>query len=145
MGDRCYLSMRFRKVDTPRVCEFFDEDLATFERGLTDNQDGTVTLEENEANYGYSDVRDCMAQAGIIFEGFHGAGDDYGEALFCSFDGVSYDADSIFQSGDPAVSVDRDTGEINEAQLNRVREFVEARKKALAYLAADQPQEVPAC
>ena len=26
MGDRCYLSMRFRKEDTTEVCTFFHED-----------------------------------------------------------------------------------------------------------------------
>jgi hypothetical protein len=119
--------------------------ISTIPRGLIDNQDGTVTLEEMEANYGYIDVRDSVARAGIIFEVSHGAGDDYGEALFCSFDGVSYDAETTFQSGDPAVNVDRDTGQINEAQLERVREFVEARKRALAYLAAVQSEEVAAC
>lgn len=134
MGDRCCLSMRFRKKDTTKVWRFFHEDPATFEKGLTDNGDGTVTLEEVEANYGCYQEREAIAAAGVVFDGSHGAGCEYGPALFCAFDGECHNVDSLQQSCDPAVRVDLETGEICKSQLAEILAFIEARRKALAYL-----------
>ena len=136
MGDRCCLSVRFRKEDTPKVRRFFHEEPATFEKGLTDNGDGTVTLEELEANYCCYQEREAIAAAGVVFDGSHGAGDDNGPALFCAFNGKCHNVDSLQRSCDPAVRVDLETGEICKKQFEEILAFIEARRKAVAYLKA---------
>ena len=134
MGDRCYLVIRARREDMPKVLEAFHGECARF--GPTDFQeeDGMPFLEEPEANYGYYDARKALAEQGVVFDGWHAEGGEYNPALFCSWEGVLYDVDRDCQGDTPTVDVNPETGEPYPGQLKGVHEFLAARKKAVEYI-----------
>ena len=71
-------------------------------------------------------LRDC-ARLGMVFSGGHGSGNlGYPEGLFCSFNGKFYAIDTI--NDEPVVTV-LPNGNINQENLNEVRDYLKAMKK----------------
>jgi hypothetical protein len=98
MSDTCYFQIDILKKDKEKV----DEIMFDLEPGSRlrwpeeeDNEDGTVTLIEHEARYGYLDQRNKLAEAGIVFHGQHGAGSCYGECIFACYDKRHVEANAI--------------------------------------------------
>jgi len=136
MGDRCYLSMWWKKSDT--------EKLLAASRGVfgacSKPEDIFSDVEEDgeeihgsrdEANYGWFEQLTAMAKAGLVFHGWHGPGGEYGEKVFLGFNGEYIEVDSVRQ--EPVVPVD-DDGNPEVNPLAQVRHYVETMKKAQAYM-----------
>lgn len=132
MGDRCYISFEVAPNDVKSfkalaekhdIGEKFDED------------DGEGTLADYEANYGYYDQiahmvldPDC-----IPFTYDHGSGGDYGSGAGAYMNGEHYYI-ATNHDGVPVVEVMND-GEINQAQLERVREYQRVLEQVHIYQA----------
>jgi hypothetical protein len=120
MGDSCYFKMTVLKEDVKQINEImFGDDSDGCWAEVDDNNDGTVTLIDYDANYGYHDQREKLAEAGIIFEGFHGPGGEYGECHFACYDGSHIAVSSV--EGGPVVSVSRSGA--NEEALKCVHKY----------------------
>ena len=117
MGDTCWFEMTVAKKDVEKVNEaMFNGDPDYWDE--VDNN-GTVTLISYEANYGYCDELDRLAETGIVFEGSHGSGGEYEAGLFACC-GKKYIAVTAIDST-PVVAVSRNG--VNEAGLTRVQEY----------------------
>jgi len=112
MGDRCYLTITFRKEDREKVIEHmegFDEE--------DDSNNNTITATMYEANYGLYTEREALSGENVAFHGNHGAGGDYSEAVFASC-GDEY-ADTYAMDGFPVARVYEegpDEGDVKEAK-----------------------------
>ena len=122
MGDRCFFSMTVLKEDRDRVTNImFGEGWAKYPwPEEEDNGDGTITLIEHEANYGYWDQRQELAKAGMVFEGYHGAGGEYGECVFACINGEHVDAAAI--EATPVALVNRE-GQVEGGSLKAARDY----------------------
>jgi hypothetical protein len=85
-----------------------------------DNENGTVTLTEYEANYGYIDQRKKLAEAGIVFEGHYGAGGEYLESLFVGYENRHIEITAM--DGSPAAIVNKD-GSIDKATRLDIQDY----------------------
>lgn len=93
MGDRCYLSLTFRKTDAKEVAEAFgfknEKELFTFGSAeIDDLTPNVVTVGFDEVNYGGQNELEDLASKNVLFEGWHGTGGSYPEETFCSFRGL---------------------------------------------------------
>ena len=127
MGDRCYFSMRVLKKDKETVGKImFGEDWVRYPSGPwcieDDNGDGTITLIQDEADYGYLDQRQALAEAGMVFEGYHEPGGEYGENVFACFNGKHVQAVAVEAA--PVAFVDKD-GSVEEDSLKDAKEYYE--------------------
>jgi len=126
MGDRCWIQMTFRK-----------EDQAKFEQILGDcwddivEENGIITANAYDANYGFYSEREELAKAGLTFDGQHGAGGNYGDGIFACHKGkhAEINADS---NGNSMIAIDIETGEISKTDLdifyNYRRVYLDAKK-----------------
>lgn len=119
MSDRCYFQMTVLKKDVKQINEIMFDGQSGDWAGVTDNNDGTVTLIDYEANYGYGTETGKLAEAGIVFKGFHGYGGEYGECRFACYNKKHTCVNSI--QGGPVVFVSRSG--IDEAGLKHVKEY----------------------
>ena len=105
MGDRCWLSITFRREDAEVVDMELDIGILTHDY---DDHPDWQEVRVEEANYGFYLDRERLADLGIVFFGRHGSGSEYGEAVFCSIDGESHDVPSlhdIANIAEPCVAV----------------------------------------
>jgi hypothetical protein len=150
MGDRTYLRFGIARGDAEKFADVagsrFDE---LFECEITPEgtpavvDDGTLWGFMQEANYGLFDDREAWAQAGLIFEGYHYEGGDYGAALFCAIDGVHYQCEAI--SGGfvtPAVQFDPATNSVDPESLKTAQEWAAARERVRTHFGATKSSEV---
>jgi hypothetical protein len=85
MGDTCYLEIRLHDKDVKRFCEVLEEDdPGDWACAIDRDNEHSKTYTVDEADYGWYDELDNAARAGIIFEGWHGSGGDYGAYRFVS-------------------------------------------------------------
>jgi len=87
-----------------------------------DNGDGTITLAESEANYGYWDERQALVKAGMVFEGYHGPGGEYGENVFACFNGKHVQAIAV--EATPVAFVNKDMS-VEDDSLKDARDYYE--------------------
>lgn len=122
MSDTCFFSMNILKTDRDKVTGIMLGELWTKFRWPEeeDNGDGTVTLVEYDASNGYLDQRKELAEAGIVFEGYHLSGGSYSEAVFACYDGQHIDAATIEST--PAAIIDKN-GEPEEASVKAAKEY----------------------
>lgn len=124
MGDRCYMTITFRKEDRKKVIEHMEE----FDEE-DDSNKNTITGTMYEANYGMYTERQDLANDDIAFHGNHGAGGDYPEAVFASC-GKDY-ADTHAIDGFPAVRV-REEG-ADASDMEEAKKYYRVIKKALTH------------
>lgn len=141
MGDRCYLSIYWKKSDTEKL-------LATEVFAATTLESIFDEVEEEgeqmhgvvfEANYGWWTELTELAKAGVVFHGWHDAGGTYGDGVFCSWDSEYFEAEALYDWTGPAVALDEDGNPIPSG-LARARAYLAAFKKAVAYTQAPMPQ-----
>lgn len=136
MGDRCYLSITLRRCDVDAFNKATEEDLlecGAVEGAETTDDSGTVTVEMDEANYGWYNQREAAAKAGIKFFGHQGEGGDYGACDFVSDGSGEELAVAVNREGNVVVSVN-DKGRASDFELANVRKFnkvLAAAKKEL--------------
>lgn len=119
MGDRCYFQMTAAKGDVEKINEvIFNGDSDCWEE-VIDNEEGTVTLIDYEANYGHFNQLMKLAEAGIVFEGFHHSGGEYDGCEFACYDG-KYAAVNAVEGG-PIVLVGRSG--VDKTGLKHVKEY----------------------
>ena len=107
MSDTCYFEMIVLERDIKKVNEIMFENYDDSDWSEKNNSDdGTIILVEYEANYGYYDQRVKLAAEGIVFEGQHGAGGEYGECAFACCNGKHVEVNAI--EGAPVAHVHKD-------------------------------------
>jgi hypothetical protein len=74
---------------------------------VEDEDENTISLVCNGANYGLYGDRKKWAEAGAVFEGYHSEGGGYPPAKFAS-DGSGTMADVPALKSEPAIRLDRD-------------------------------------
>ena len=97
MGDRCWISITFRKEDQKKFEEeFYFETL---------DEDGNALIgQEFEINYAGFDRRERLAEVSLTFYGYHGAGGNYGECAFACYKGKHVEINADYD-GIPVASV----------------------------------------
>jgi len=112
MGDKCWIQMIFRK-----------EDQGKFEKILgdcwdnTDEENGVMTGNAYEVNYGLYEEREELAETGLTFYGHHGAGGDYNDCVFACHNKHHVESNADFD-GRPVVAINTKTGEISQIDLS---------------------------
>ena len=107
MSDTCYFEMTVLKKDVEKINKIMFGNCKGCPWGEeNENDDGTISLIEYEANYGYYDQLLKLAEEGIVFEGSHGAGGGYGESVFACCNGKQVEASAI--EGAPVAHVHKD-------------------------------------
>lgn len=124
MGDRAYMELRCLKKDVPA---FEDIGFKVDDTNSGDPPD-MVRMVDEEANYGHCDDMRCL-DAGIPFIAWHGEGDCYGSAEYCS-DGKRFGEMSMDRDGEYVVPVDPETGMVREGCLAGAVEYIKLRRKA---------------
>ena len=125
MGDRCYLTITFRKEDRKKVIE----QMEGFDEEDDSNNNTTITATMYEANYGMDTERTNLANENVAFHGSHGAGGEYTEAIFASC-GEEY-ADTYAMDGFPAVKVRE--GGVDQGDLEEAKKYYRVIKKVLTH------------
>jgi len=133
MGDRCYLQITMRRKDLEPFgnqlgwtgCYDWWDDLYD-----EDNPD-IVTVDVQEANYGWVDDREAAAEAGFLFIGQHDAGGTYGPCSFAAVNGVHMEM-PVDHDGNLVMALDGDLNPITDIDdLKAFRDHHKAAGKAL--------------
>jgi hypothetical protein len=121
MGDQCWVGVTCRSADRAS----FEEVGFVVERG---NDDGSVFLTNDSANYAADSGLRELGRRGIVFLASHGPGTEYRDGAYAS-DGQRFVHVDCLAGGLPAVEVDA-TGYPDADQLRAVRQYL-----AVAYTA----------
>ena len=106
MSDYCCLTMTFRRIDLDKVLRTTRLRLRELRAAVRDDQDGRVTIVLN-ADCGWLDERQTLAQQGVPHYGEHSGGGDYVAAVFASDGFESCEALAVPGFG-PAALIDDD-------------------------------------
>ena len=128
MGDRAYVEIVCREDDAPsfEALGFMEE----FRPGLPGNVLAMVDAEASNGNC--SELR-ILAERGIIFRGWHDAGDNYDGACVASFGGRFYEVPRLNHSDLPCIEVHVD-GTVDADQLLAACEYLKAADQVAATL-----------
>ena len=149
MGDRCYLEVYVATVHVERFSQIvFGE--SAIKAGF-EHFDGAMLTVDDQADWGLYDELLEAAEAGCIFEGNHGAGSNYGGAMFAAYGGkVAYI--STDGSGESMVPVnpawlanEKDAPIIHEHAMHHLVQWKETIYKVGAvneYLMAKEAEKV---
>lgn len=129
MSDYCNFDMTILKKDKEKVDEIMFGSIVRWPEE-NDNEDGTVTLVEYEANYGYYDQCRNLAKAGIIFSGYNGAGGGYGQGVFACWYGHLVEANAI---EDGPVALVNCNGNIDETSLKNAQDYYQTLELVKKY------------
>jgi len=125
MGDRCWVSMTFRKEDQKKFEEEFYFETLDEDNGVLDGQ-------EFEVNYGGYDERERLSEVGLTFYGHHGAGGDYGECAFACYKGKQIEINADYD-GNPVATVLPD-GSIPQSEKKSAIKYWNIYKQAMRYI-----------
>ena len=128
MGDRAYVEIVCREDDAPlfEAIGFMEE----FRPGLPKS---VLALVDAEASNGNCSELQILAENGVVFRGWHDAGDNYDGACVASFGGRFYDAPRLDHSDLPCIEVHVD-GTVDADQLLAAREYLKAADQVAAAL-----------
>lgn len=129
MSDVCNFDMIILKKDKEKVDEVMFGEIVDW-REENDNEDGTITLVEYEANYGYYEQCRDLAKAGIAFFGHNGTGGEYGQGVFACYDGHLAEANAI-EDG-PVALVNRN-GNVDETSLKNAQDYYQTLEQVEKY------------
>ena len=124
MGDRCNLSITFRKEDEERISAVWGSD---WYDEVLDEGETWKTVFIDEVNYGMTQDREKLAQAGICFVGEHGPGGTYPSYVFAAYEGEHADVHGHEEK--PFVTLKPD-GSVNMDGLEEARLYLKLLKKA---------------
>ena len=122
MGDRCFMTVTVRKEHIERFYRILPRDFAD---DISEDE-LTVTMEYQQANYGHGSELGDAAEAGCEFYGHHDAGSSYEAAEFYSegHSGIHF----IYRGVDGCgVVVDGDTPDQRRDNLRRIEVRLSAR------------------
>jgi len=121
MSDTCWFEMVVDREDVRKVNEvmFNTKDNLYWNEVIEDENDNTLTLISDEANYGYYNELKRLTEAKINFYGKHDSGSGYEAARFACFDGKYRGVATI--NDEPAALVGRDG--ISEASVKNIWEY----------------------
>jgi hypothetical protein len=131
MGDRCYVSLTCHKLAREAVKEL---GLVV----LDDPEDGSLDMEDSEANYANQDSLEELAKRGIAFYGSHSQGGEYDPCVFTAADGESIWVNA--SCNDPVARIDRH-GRVNEHDASDVNHYYEICAKAHQQIHGESPWE----
>ncbi|MCW5979604.1 MAG: hypothetical protein KIT09_16115 [Bryobacteraceae bacterium] len=131
MGDRAYVRITCRRRDAERF-----EELGF----VADEPDGdaAMSMVDDEAHYAHYSALTALAQAGIVFFGWHDAGCEYDGSMFAS-DGAGEYHDVLSTPNELlALARVKPDGSIAEGDLDRVREYYATLARARAELGSKE-------
>ena len=173
MGDRCYYSVKIHPLDWHLMYDLLDfpKDLSTVkavdayitrQEQVLDNDtkrlkmfidelslenDGTISVEGYEANYGHYDEWIEAAQRGARFRSYHSYGSEYGPGSAIGLGFKHYYVE--LAHGDESMFVRvNSNGEPNLEELEKVKEYLEAEQKfenSLKLLPNTWEEIIPLC
>lgn len=129
MSDCCNFDMTILKRDKEKIDEIMFSEVVRWSEE-NDNEDGTITLVEYEANYGYYDQCRRLAKAGIVFSGFNGAGGGYGQGVFACYGGCLAEANAI---EDGPVALVNCNGSVDETSLKNAQDYYQTLEQVERY------------
>lgn len=130
MGDRCWLSLTMRQSDLKAFRKFVPWDEDEWWNDREDNDDGSVELTVEEANYAWTEELTKAAEEGRLpFYGQHGSGGCYGGGVFAS-DGEVFAEKEASHDGLPTVEHNMQ-GKPHAESLAALRRFMAVRKRAV--------------
>lgn len=147
MGDRCYLTMKFRLADEARVKEVVSRYTDGFRWGERQVTDATVEIEELGANFAWYEERQELAEKGVAFIGEHAEGGEYSGYGFVS-DGTEMVEMPMDREGHFVVparwNADEQRVELDEDQRNLAEVFFRMRERVERLLSEDTASGVTA-
>lgn len=127
MSDRAYVRITCRRADAERFRELgFIEDAIESETA--------ASMVDDEANYAHHGALTALAQAGVVFFGWHEAGCEYDPALFVSDGSGEYREVLSTPSESLALVRVNPDATIVEGDLDRARDYYSAVTIARAVL-----------
>lgn len=84
MGDRCYLEITLKRSDLQRFYEATGTKADDW--SLVGSEIAITQLNMDEANYALGNALSDAAGKGIVFHGWHGAGNNYPKETFVTYD-----------------------------------------------------------
>jgi hypothetical protein len=137
MGDRTYLKMEVASIDMHKFEEIIGEgnDGVFNYFNMYQDQDSDVITElfEEEANYGYFELREKWAREGLVFRGSHYEGGDYGAQLFCGIDGKHYAVEASHGLDHPVCRIDPETMKPLQEDLSCILKYLNAMSRIKEY------------
>ena len=128
MGDRAYVEIVCRESDAPmfEAIGFMEE----FRPGLPNS---VLALVDAEASDGNCSELQILAENGVVFRGWHDAGDNYDGACFAGIGGRFYEVARRDHSDLPCIEVHVE-GTVDTHQLLAAREYLKATDQVAAEL-----------
>jgi hypothetical protein len=131
MTDSCWFGIEVKNEDMDELKKKFSP-LKDYEADDVNGDEDSTEFFFYEANYAfYSELEDLKTK-GINFKGSHGAGSEYGSMKFVSYNNKYLEID-INSDGEIMLPVSGITGEVNEAQLAKSRDYTENYKNIIKY------------
>ena len=135
MGDRGWMQVTFRTEDKEKIYEAFGPG-EWEEDDVLNSGDGTIRQTWAEMNYGGYDERLELATAGVLFFGWHSAGDNYDSYRFAAHDGEMNEWQTT-QEGKLVVCAE---GGVDLEEAQEVLAYIEFEKEAERQV-HNRPQE----
>jgi len=131
MGDYCYLTVRTLPAHVPLFEPFME-----VAEEIVDEETREVTeihLVDEEANYGYGERLEKLADRGVVFISQSGAGGQYGPMSMVS-DGSrqTWEVETDWDNVDPVVTFNIEKMEVDAKSLEQVVEYANAYKRVEA-------------
>lgn len=142
MGDRTWCQISSRSGDLTKLTKVLhglndeptEQEADELWDELDDQEDGTTFVQEYEVDWGWFDEVNRAAKEGLIFEGSHGPGGEYGPKEFVCMGGRAYWMES---DGHGRVLIQvKSPGRPIKGQLAQAKAFYRARKGVQKYLSA---------
>ena len=128
MGDRAYVEIVCRERDARLF-----EAIGFMEGCRPGLPTGVLALVDAEAANGNCSELQILAGDGVVFRGWHDAGDNYDGACFAGFGGRFYEVERRNHSDLPCIEVHVD-GTVDTDQLRAAREYLAAADQVAAEL-----------
>ena len=129
MGDRTWVNIQFMEKDLEKFNKVLINEIWGDDKVWWDDveiSDGIVFAQLWDANYGWYEQIETLANAGLTFDGGSGPGDNYSPEAFASYKG-NYMSVITDYDGFPTVRVE-DDGNISQSGLKNVRDYLDTLK-----------------
>lgn len=129
MGDRCYSVLQCNKAHEKIFIKLGYRNNGN----CFPNEDESIEMIEEEANYGNYEELDNLAGEGIPFYGWNGQGSEYGPVAYAS-NGRTVDFSTCDEQGNLTVRFNEDTLDSNQEDIEECKKYVEILKQAKIFV-----------
>ena len=136
MGDTSSLTITFAKRDLPQFNEVLKDKMwnGKWWDEVWEEEGRQISCYVSEANYGWVNEIEQLAEKGLTFEAYQGSGDSYGPCVCACFQGDLLVCDSN-QDGTPVVAYRKDD---NVVGIENARKYWSLYEQVLSYI--NEPQ-----